>query len=152
MAFPYPGIGDTLYRYYNAWIQTPKLKCGTIECDRLYAASVSQNVTNEPSGIVTYNGVFPYNTTFTFTSSEIPSLANNSCNGELILYMNDNTNSYANISLGYIVKVNNTFLSTSTALSQRYGNYNSVTLTTSGNTLIITVNPGAICRWIYRGV
>lgn len=151
MAFPYPGIGDTLYRYYNAWIQTPKLKCGTIECDRLYAASVSQNVTYEPSGIVTYNGSFSYSKTFTFTSTEIPSLTNSSCSGELTLYLYDNTGNYINLTISYIIKIAGSISSTGSTIAQRYGNFTSITMTVSDNTVLITVDPGANCKWVYRG-
>lgn len=152
MTFPYPGIGDRLYRYYNAWIQTPKLKCGTIDCDVVNATSMSQNMTIEPSGICTYNGTFPIGTVFTFTTTEIPCLANTSCNGELTLYLNDYSGNYSNVTLAYIIKIAGSLSGTSSTISQRYGNFNSVTMSFSGNTVRITVDPECVCRWIYRGV
>lgn len=140
-------VKDPFYRYYNCFIQCPRIKCEELEAKR-----ITQQGEYSPSGITVYNGWFPVSSTFTFTTVEIPLLANSTCNGELTLYLNDNAGGIANVSLIYVIKVNGTISSSASLVAQRYGNMNDVSLSVSGNTVIISVSPATECRWMYRGV
>jgi hypothetical protein len=94
------------------------------------------------------NGSMPLSTTHIFTSTNLPVLANNTCNGEISAYLNNGV--YVNVTMGVIVKSGGTILQT--LVYQRVGNLLSVDMTFSGNTVTLTTNPATTCSWIYRGI
>jgi hypothetical protein len=69
-------------------------------------------------------------------------------NGDLTLYINNNL--YVNVTMGAVVKAGGTILQT--IVYQRVGNFVSVDMTYSGNTIIVTTNPASAINWIFRGI
>ena len=93
-------------------------------------------------------GSSTFGTVHTITPVQLPNLGNSECNGELTFYLNNDT--YVNVSLSLIVKTKGAILQT--LLYQRVGNFVTTNLTFSGNNIILTISPGATCRWIFRGI
>ena len=122
---------------------TPKLTATTVVADQLQVGSLS--LTN--SSISTYTGSFPISTTHTFTSTELPPLGNQSANGELTLYLNNDA--YAQVAMAVLVRAKGTTLQA--LIYQNVGNFTSVASSISGNTVTITVNPAGTCSWVFRG-
>ena len=143
------------YRFYECNLDCYKLKAekefrcpkcilGAVEAQSLSTGSL----TLSPSSVKTYNGFFPLGTTHTFTSTQLPPLANRECNGEMTLYLNNDL--YVNVTLSVIVKSSGTILQV--LVYQRVGNYTSVEMAISGNSVVLTCSPAATVRWIYRGI
>lgn len=125
-------------------LRCPKCELGAAQVDSLSLSSL----VNAPSGVTTYNGVFPLGTTHVFNSTNLPPLANRECNGELTLFLNNDL--YINVTLAIIVKSANTILQA--LIYQKVGNYTTCDMTFSGNTITVTTSPSAVVRWIYRGI
>jgi hypothetical protein len=87
-------------------------------------------------------------TIHTISQTELSLLANSSMNGDLTLYINNNL--YVNVTMGAVVKAGGTILQT--LIYQRVGNFISVDMTYSGNTISITTNPASTINWIFRGI
>lgn len=124
-------------------VKAPLVKATTLEADKLNVTSL--NMTS--AGIVTYTGSFPISTTHTFTSTQLPPLGNQSANGELTLYLNNDT--YAQVAMAVVIRTRGATLQA--LIYQNVGNFTSVASTISGNNVVITVSPAATCSWIYRG-
>jgi hypothetical protein len=142
------------YREYECNINCPKIKAskifrcpdcrlGAVTADSLTADSISFS-----GGIAMYTGSSPFGTTHTITPTQLPVLGNRQCNGEITFYLNNDL--YVSVTMGAIVKSKNTILQT--LLYQKIGNFTSVTLSFSGNNVILTINPGGTCKWVYRGI
>lgn len=141
------------YREYDCNIECYKMKAskffrcakcelGAAKADSLEVAALKVGPTS------TYTGSSPFGTTHTITATELPLLANLQCNGEITFYLNNDL--YVGVSMGAIVKSKGTILQT--LLYQNVGNFTSVTLSFSGNSVILTVSPGATCKWIFCGI
>lgn len=142
---PADKIGESDFRYYNCNIQAPKLKCKELLADTYTLGALT------PSSINTYNGVFSFNNTFIFTTSQIPLLANNNMSGELTLYLQNSGEAYSNVTMSVITKAGGTIQQTN--IFQRIGNMISVNMTSSSNTTVtVTTNPYVICSWVFRGL
>jgi hypothetical protein len=143
------------YRKYECNLETynlkakTKLRCAKCELGEAHADSLTvSSLVISPSSVKTYNGLSPLGTTHTFTSAQLPPLLNRECNGEFTMYINNDL--YVNVTLAIIVKSANTILQT--LIYQRVGNFITVDMTFSGNTITVTCNPAAVCRWVYRGI
>lgn len=122
-------------------IRTPKIESQDITTGSLNAEHLSM------SGVHVYSGTFPFGTTFTFTPAILECLGEESCNGELSLYLNNDA--YVNVTMAVIVRAKRTTLQA--LIYQRIGNFTSVESSISGNNVVFTVNPGATCSWVFRG-
>jgi hypothetical protein len=102
--------------------------------------------------------VFGYkslNTTHTFTSTDIPALADNIVSGELTLYLQNPGSNKVNVTLCLLARAGG---SGTAVIYQKVGNYaatggvtlDSQTFSNTGN-LVFTYNPFAECRWVFRG-
>lgn len=99
------------------------------------------------SGVWFYSGSFKMGTTHIITSVELPLLNNSSLSGDITFYLKNGL--YVNVTMGAIVKAGGVILQ---ALAyQRVGNYTSVDLTVSGNTIVLTTNPASTVKWLFRG-
>lgn len=142
------------YRKYECNIECYKLKADkAFRCDKcllgtVEADSVTTDMLAYTGGIKNYTGSFALNTVHTITPALLPPLGNRECNGDITLYLNNDL--YVNVTMGAIVKSAGAILQT--LLYQRVGNFTSVTMTFSGNNVILTVSPAATCKWIYRGI
>lgn len=144
-----------VYREYVSNIQCFKMKatkefrCAKCEADELHADLLNvDKLCLTPGEVCMYSGSFSMNTTHTITSTELPLLANRQCSGSIEFYLNNDL--YVNVTMGAIVKAGGSILQT--LLYQRVGNFTSVDLASSGNTIILTCNPQATCRWVFRGI
>jgi hypothetical protein len=142
---PADQLGDPEYRYYNCNLQTPKIKCGNLTADKYTLGALSS------SGIITYDGIFPFSNTFIFTTSHIPLLANDNMSGELTLYLRNETADYSNVTLSIVTKAGGTIQQTN--IYQRIGNMTSVDMTSASSTTVtVTTSPYVRCYWVFRGV
>lgn len=146
---------SNFYRKYECNIHCYKIKaskefrCGKCEADELNADVLTTGkLCLTPGDICTYSGSFPMGTTHTITSTQLPLLANRQCNGSIEFYLNNDL--YVNVTMGAIVKANNAILQT--LVFQRIGNFTSVQMTPSGNTVVLTCNPQATVKWVFRGI
>jgi hypothetical protein len=145
-----------VYRQYECNIYCPKIKAfKEFRCPNCMMTSatidnltISDSLAFSDTGVKFYSGSFPISTTHTFTSTELPGLGETSCNGELSLYLNNDV--YANVTLMVIVRASSTTVQS--LIYQRIGNFTSVEATISGNNVVITCNPQATCKWLFRGV
>ena len=142
---PADQLGEPDFRYYNCNLQAPKMKCGKLDVDETTTGHLS------PSGLCVDNGYKSLSTTHTFTSTDIPCLANSNASGELTLYFKNNKLGRANVTLAVLIKLAGTLSTTSSMWYQRIGNMDTVELTVSGNNATFTVSPAAECRWVFRG-
>lgn len=146
-------MDPNFYREYDCNIECYKLKaskhlrCGKCTATSIDTDSISADV-YDLSGVKLYSGSSPFGTTHTITSAQLPVLGNAQCNGDITFYLNNDL--YVNVSMAVIVKSKGTILQT--LLYQNVGNFTSVTLTFSGNNVILTVSPGATCKWVYKGI
>jgi len=141
------------YREYDCNIECYKMKASKFfrctKCELGSAKADSLDVATLKIGpIYTYTGSSDFGTTHTITSTQLPLLANAQCNGDVTFYLNNDL--YVGVSMGAIVKSKGTILQT--LLYQNVGNFTSVALSFSGNNVILTVSPGATCKWIFRGI
>lgn len=143
------------YRFYECNLDCYKLKAEKeFRCPKCYIGSAEINsltygtLVTTPSYIKIYNGYSALATTHNFTSTQIPSLANRDCNGEFTMFLNNDL--YVNVTTAIIVKSANVILQT--LVYQRVGNYTTVDMTFSGNTVTVTCSPAAVIRWVYRGM
>lgn len=163
------------YRYYDCNLQCPKLKARKLRCPQIGTtlfvddagvtikgdltvegttniedASI-HNLTLVPSGIQQYNGILSLNTDHFITSTMLPPLANPNCNGELMLFMTNDTTVSRNVVYAAIVKIAGTIQEA--LIFHRVGNFTSVDMYASGETSIrVQCNPASVLRWIYRGL
>lgn len=130
--------------YVRGWkaVKTPRLEATNVVATNINVANI------EMTGIKMFSGTFPFGTTFTFTPSILECLGETSCNGELSLYLNND--SYVNVTMAVIVRAQSTTLQA--LVYQRVGNFTSVESSISGNNVIFTVSPGATCSWVFRGI
>lgn len=128
------------YRKYECNLETYYLKA--------LKGFRAPSLTLTPSDIFTYNGQFPLNTTHVFSPTNLPPLANTECNGEMTLYLNNGA--YVNVSLAIIVKAAGTILQA--LVYQRVGNFTTLNMAISGNTVVLTCSPAGTVRWVYRGL
>jgi hypothetical protein len=142
------------YREYESNLSAPyvrgtkALKAPTVQATTVNATSLNANsLTLADSGIEFYSGSFPNSATHTFTSTQIPSLASDSCNGELSLYLNNDA--YVGVAMAVVVRAKNVTLQN--LLYQKVGNFTSIEASISGNDLVFTVSPAATCSWFFRG-
>lgn len=141
------------YRKYECNIECYKMKASKVfRCAKCELGEASATSVSTPSltldQIKFYTGSFPLGTTHTLTSSELPVLGNNDCTGELSFFLfNDR---YVATVMAVVAKAKGVILQT--LIYQRVGNYNTSALTFSGNTIILTTDPGSICKWMYRGI
>jgi hypothetical protein len=144
------------YRFYECNLDCYKLKAEKeFRCPKCMLGEVTTDkVTSKefvlsPSYIETHNGFFSMNTTHTFTPAELECLGSRNCSGELTLFLNNDV--YASCTLCVVVKAGGVILQT--LIYQRVGNYTSISLAASGNNnLILTCDPAAEVRWIFRGI
>jgi hypothetical protein len=143
------------YRKYECNIHCYKMKaskefrCAKCEADEIHAGLLeADKLCLTPGNVCMYSGTSPLGTTHTITSTQLPLLANRQCNGSIEFYLNNDL--YVNVTMGAIVKANNTILQT--LVYQRVGNFTSVEMTPSGNSIILTCNPQAVCKWVFRGI
>lgn len=143
------------YRKYECNIHCYKMKaskefrCAKCEADELHAGTLEvDKLCLTPGNVCMYSGTFPMSTTHTITSTELPLLANRECNGSIEFYLNNDL--YVNVTMGAIVKAGGSILQT--LLYQRIGNFTSVEMTYSGNDVVLTCNPQATCKWVFRGI
>lgn len=141
-------LGDPNYRWYNCNLQAPRIKCDQVD------ATTANFTTFGPNGIRMYSGIKSSSTTHTFTSADIPELANTTMTGELTLYLTNKEANVSNVTMTAITKANSTFPTGGTVLYQRVGNFTSVEFTTSdaNKSITFTISPAAACTWIFRGV
>ena len=136
-------VKDPIYRYLNCNLQTPNMKTG-----KLTATSVDiESLSND---LFTSHGIFLFGSSFTFSSSVIPALSQRNCSGELTLYIKNNSLNVANVTTIILIKTNNTL--TNADFYQRVGNLASLTTAIVSNNLVVTISPGATCRWVFRGI
>lgn len=146
-------MDPNFYRFYECNLDCYKLKAEKeFRCPKCILGSVTASSIDTTS--LTLNGIHmicgssPFGTTHTITPTELPLLNNRSMNGEISFYLNNDV--YVNVTMGVVVKANGTILQT--LVYQRVGNFISVQFTSSGNNLVLTINPGATMKWIYRGI
>ena len=125
-------------------INTPSLTATTVEATNL---TVNGSLTLAGTGIKSYSGSFPLSTTHTFTSTQLPPLGTESCNGELTLYLNNDA--YVNVTMAVITRAKG--VTQQALIYQKVGNFATVQSSLSGNNVIFTVSPAATCSWIFRG-
>lgn len=96
------------------------------------------------------SGFKPKSTTWTFTTADIPELAQPTPKGELNFYMEDGAG-YAAFVQGALVKVNNKIYP---QIYQRNGNLTSLTIPTTllADSVTYTVSPAVYGYWTFRGV
>jgi hypothetical protein len=143
------------YRKYECNLETYNIKARTklrcTSCELGAASADSMNCSTllfSKGGISTYSGTSNLATSHAFTSTNLPPLGNRDCNGELTFYLNNDV--YVSVSMGIVVKSNNTILQT--LVYQRVGNFTTIDLSFSGNTVTLTASPAAVVRWVYRGI
>lgn len=135
-------IRDPDYRYYNCNLQTPNLKCENLKTETLDFTSW------KASGINLESGYIPFATAFQISPS---SLSQFNAAGELTVYLKNDPENYTHV-LMYLVTKTGGVLNAPLDY-QKYGNFTTLTTSISGtNTVTITIDPGAVCRWIWRGV
>lgn len=143
-----------VYRKYNCNLKCPKFKADKqFRCPHCLIDTAdigTLNVTSQFNigNVQTFAGSFTTSTTHTFTSTQLPCLGETSCNGELSLYLNNDT--YANVTMAAIVRAKNTTIQA--LIYQRVGNFTSVEMAISGDTIVVTCSPAATCNWIFRGL
>ena len=136
-------IKDPIYRYLNCNLQTPNMKTG-----KLTATSVDiESLSND---LYTSHGIFLFGNSFTFSSAVIPALSQRNVSGELTLYIKNDSLNVANVTTIILIKTNNTL--TNADFYQRVGNLASLTTAIVSNNLVVTISPGATCRWVFRGI
>jgi hypothetical protein len=146
-------MDPNFYRYYECNINCPKLKaskklrCPECELGAVTATSLSVNSFNM-NGVRHYTGSSTLSTTHTITATELPLLANRDMSGEITFYLTNDL--YVNVTMAVVVK--SAGVITLTQIYQRVGNFTTIDLTASGNTLILTLSPEATMTWIYRGI
>lgn len=143
---PADQLGEPDFRYYNCNLQAPKMKCSKLDVDETTTGHLS------PSGLCVDNGYKSLSTTHTFTSTDIPCLADSNASGELTLYLKNNKLGKANVTMGVVVKLEGEINSSATMFYQRIGNMDSVDVTVTTSSLTFLVSPAAECRWVFRGV
>ena len=142
---PADQLGEPDFRYYNCNLQAPKMKCSKLDVDETTTGHLS------PSGLCVDNGYKSLSTTHTFTSTDIPCLANSNASGELTLYFKNNKLERANVTLIIIRKTAGVIVDY--GWYQRIGNMDAVDITAPSSTSIVaTVSPAAEMRWFFRGV
>ena len=124
-------------------VKTPLVSATTVNATNVNASSL----TFSGAGVQFYTGSFPLSTTHTFTPTQLPFLANQSCNGELSLYLNNDA--YAAVVMAVIVRTKGTTLQN--LIYQNVGNFTSVTSSISSGNAVFTVSPAATCSWVFRG-
>jgi len=135
-------VRDPLYRYYNANLQTPRLKCEELYVKTLNATSWTQN------GVVLETGDLPFATVFNISPE---CLADPTCCGELTLYLKNEGQKMSAVVMNVVTKAGGTLSPPVTY--QNVGNFTTVTLTTpNASTVRVTIAPGGICKWIWRGI
>lgn len=143
------------YREYDCNISCPKCRCQTARVGKLIAQdvssdtiSVADSITFTDCNVVMYTGKFALANTFTFTSTQLPALGKSNANGELTLYLSNDI--YANVSMAAFVRAKST--NVQALIYQRVGNFVSVNMTYTNNTIVVTCSPAATCNWLYRGI
>lgn len=146
---------ENAYRRYECNIQCYKMKaskefrCAKCEAAELYAGKLEvDKLCLMPGNICMYSGSFPMGITHTISQNELPLLANRQCSGSIEFYLNNDL--YVNLTMGAVVKAGGVILQT--LLYQRVGNFTSVELNPSGNSIVLTCNPQGTCRWVFRGI
>ena len=122
----------------------PFVKATSVQADSLTANSFTLG----DSGIKFYSGTFPLSTTHTFTSAQLPPLGNQSCNGELTLYFNNDA--YVQVAMAALTRAKGVTLQA--LIYQNVGNFVSVSAAISGANVVVTVSPAATCSWVFRGI
>lgn len=108
----------------------------------------ANEICSAPGDVCFFSGSSELASTHTITSSQLPKLANPNLSGTLTLFVQNDV--YINTTMAAVVKVQGTI--SKTLVYQRVGNYNSVDMTSSGNSLVITTSPASRLRWIFMGV
>jgi hypothetical protein len=127
---------------------TKAVKAPVVQATTVNATNVNtDSLTFSDTGVQFYTGTFPLGTTHTFTATQIPSLASQSCNGELSLYLNNDV--YVNVTMAVITRAKG--VTQQALIYQNVGNFTSVVSSISGNNVDFTVSPAATCSWIFRG-
>lgn len=135
------------YRDYECNLSAPFIK-GTkaVKTPSLQATDVS-TTTFSLAGVKFYTGTFANATTFTFTSTQLPPMANQQCNGEISLYFNNDA--YVHVSMAVLLRAKGA--NQQALIYQNVGNLTSVATTVNTNSVVFTISPAATCSWIFRG-
>lgn len=123
---------------------TPSLSATSVEATNL---TVNGALTLAGTGIKSYSGSFPLSTTHTFTSTQLPPLGTESCNGELTLYFNNDA--YVHVTMAVITRAKG--VTQQALIYQNVGNLTSVASSIVSGNVRFTVSPAATCSWIFRG-
>lgn len=134
---------DPIYRYYNSNIQCPNLKTETLTVNYLNPGSLSND-------LLVSHGIFLFGTSFTFNSSVLSALSQRNLSGELTLYIKNDALDVANVTTIILIKTANVL--TNADFYQRVGNLTSLTTAIVSNNLVVSISPGATCRWVFRGI
>lgn len=136
-------LGDPNYRWYNCNLQAPKIKCNQLDAAVVNAVQVGNN------GPKVYAGYKPMASVHNWTSYDIPSLAMSDMAGELTIYYLNTGGTLSNVTMSHITRNGGLFQQTN--IYQRTGNFTSIDMTSTSDSVQVTISPAAECKWFYRG-
>lgn len=131
------------YRYYNCNLQCPNLITGDLQASTLTYSTLT------PSEIGFENGFIDYANTFNIAPA---ALQQTTSVGELTLYVRNTIGTQlAGIMMILVTKTGGTI--TQALPYQTNSNFTVLNVAILNNTTIqVTVQPAAICRWVWRGI
>lgn len=135
-------VRNPIYRYHNCNLQSPRLLCEDLKTDTLEFNRWTA------SGITLQSGELDFANVFLISPT---SLALSNAVGELTVYLKNEAENYVHIVM-YIITKTGGILNTPLNY-QTVGNLNTVTTSTPNNSTVrIAIDPGAVCKWIWRAI